>query len=62
MTGPRSCIARRFAETEMKFLLVGLLKRFMFEEPLKKRKIEQRAVISSRPRDGMYLKISRVRQ
>jgi hypothetical protein len=41
-------------------LLVGVLKRFVFEEPVKKRKIEQRSVVSSRPADGMYLKVSRV--
>ena len=44
----------------MRFLLVSVLKRFVFEEAVKKRKIEQWAVISSWPVDGMYLKISRV--
>jgi|SRR5947207_10878725 len=59
-TGPRSCIARRFAETEMKYLIAGLVKRFRFDEPHKARKIVQKAIVSSRPQDGMYLQISRM--
>ena len=60
MAGPRSCIARRFAETEMKYLIAGLVKRFLFDEPHKVEKIIQKAILSSRPQDGMYLQISRV--
>jgi cytochrome P450 len=58
--GPRSCIARKFAETEMKYLIAGLIKRFLFDESHKAGKIVQKAILSSRPQDGMYLQISRV--
>lgn len=58
--GPRSCIGRRFTETEMKILLVKLVQRFRFDEVVKGRHIERytaRAVVT-RPKGGMFLKIS----
>src|SRR5271170_2514981 len=60
LQGPRSCIGRRFAETEMKALLVTLIQRLKFDEVVKGRKVEKQAMITTRPKDGMYLKISAV--
>jgi cytochrome P450 len=60
LQGPRSCIGRRFAETEMKVLLVALIQRLRFDEVVKGRKVEKKAMITTRPKDGMYLKVSAV--
>jgi cytochrome P450 len=58
LQGPRSCIGRRFAETEMKVLLVALIQRLQFDEVVKGRRVEKQAVITTRPKGGMYLKLS----
>jgi len=58
--GPRSCIGRRFAETEFKVLLVALIQRLRFDEVVKGRHIEKKSIITTRPKDGMYLKLSQV--
>ena len=60
LQGPRSCIGRRFAETEMKVLLVALIQRLQFDEVVKGRRVEKQAVITTRPKGGMYLKLSPV--
>jgi cytochrome P450 len=60
LQGPRSCIGRRFAETEMKVLLVALIQRLQFDEVVKGRQIEKQAIITTRPKGGMYLKLSPV--
>lgn len=60
LQGPRSCIGRRFAETEMKVLLAALIQRLRFEEVVKGRRVEKKAMITTRPAGGMYLKISAV--
>ena len=58
--GPRSCIGRRFAEVEMKILLVALIQRLRFDEVVKGRRVERKGMITTRPKDGMYLKLSEV--
>ena len=58
LQGPRSCIGRRFAETEMKVLLVSLIQRLQFDEVVKGRRVEKQAIITTRPKGGMYLKLS----
>jgi len=60
LQGPRNCIGRRFAETEMKVLLIELIKRLRFDEVVKGRHIEKKAMITTRPKGGMYLKLSQV--
>jgi cytochrome P450 len=58
LQGPRNCIGRRFAETEMKVLLVSLIQNFKFEEVVKGRVVERQSMITTRPKGGMYLKLS----
>ena len=60
LQGPRSCIGRRFSEVEMKVLLVALIQRIHFDEVVVGRKVEKVAVITTRPKEGMYLKLSLV--
>ena len=60
LQGPRSCIGRSFAETEMKVLLVALIQRLRFEEVVKGKHIERHTVITTRPKHGMVLKISAI--
>ena len=60
LQGPRGCIGRRFAETEMKVLLVALVQRLRFDEVVKGRPVEKKAMITTRPKNGMHLKISTV--
>lgn len=60
LQGPRSCIGRRFAETEMKVLLVKLIQRLKFDEVVKGRYVEKKAMITTRPKGGMHLKVSQV--
>jgi cytochrome P450 len=57
LQGPRSCIGRRFAEVEMKVLLVALIQRLQFDEVVKGRIVEKKAMITTRPKNGMYLKL-----
>jgi cytochrome P450 len=60
LQGPRSCIGRRFAETEMKVLLVALIQKFRFDEVVKGRHVERKVVITTKPKNGLYLRISAV--
>jgi cytochrome P450 len=58
LQGPRGCIGRLFAETEMKVLLVALIQRLRFDEVVKGKHVERHTVITTRPKHGMFLKIS----
>lgn len=58
--GTRSCIGRKFAETEMKCLLVVLIGKFTFEEVDPLRIVEKETVITVRPKGGMPLHIRKV--
>jgi len=58
LQGPRNCIGRRFAETEMKLLLLSLIQNFKFDEVVKGRVVERQAMITTRPKGGMYLKLT----
>lgn len=60
LQGPRSCIGRLFAETEMKILLVALIQRLRFDEVVKGKHIERHTVITTRPKHGMFLKVSAI--
>lgn len=59
LQGPRGCIGRKFAETEMKTLLVSLLSRFDFErvEGLANPEDWKMWRLVLRPRDGVELKV-----
>ena len=60
LQGPRGCIGRKFAETEMKTLLCSLLSRFVFQPDARFDDPEDckmwRLVL--RPRDGINLKVA----
>lgn len=58
LQGPRSCIGRRFAETEMKVLLANLIQNFKFDEVVKGRVVRKESMITTRPKGGMRLKLS----
>ena len=60
LQGPRSCIGRKFSEVEMKVLLVALIQRIHFDEVVKGRIVEKIALITTRPKGGMWLKLSAV--
>jgi cytochrome P450 len=60
--GPRSCIGRLFAETEMKVLLLVLIQRLSYAEVVKGKHIERQTVITTRPKGGMFLRISAIPQ
>jgi cytochrome P450 len=60
LQGARSCIGRKFAETEMKVLLVALIQRLQFDEVEKGRVVEKSAMITTKAKNGMYLKIGLV--
>jgi cytochrome P450 len=57
--GPRSCIGRKFAETEMRVLLAVLIGSFEFKK-VPGQKVEKYSLITMRPKNGMFLNISRV--
>ena len=64
LEGPRGCIGRKFAETEMKVLLCCLLSKFKFERDVNWPDQEERKNwrIVLRPRDGIHVKVSLVDQ
>lgn len=62
--GPRGCIARKFAETEMKTLLCCLLSMYRFDVDGAVENPENLKMwrISHRPKDGITLKVTRLAQ
>lgn len=60
--GPRSCIGRKFAETEMKILLCVLLSQFSFARDESVQDPEELKMwrLVLRPRDGVQLKVTKL--
>jgi cytochrome P450 len=58
LQGPRGCIGRKFAETEMKTLLCCLLSKYTFESDASQQDPEELKMwrLVLRPRDGVSLK------
>lgn len=57
--GPYACIGRKFAEMEMKVVLAVLVGSFEFERVVG-RNVEKHSLITMRPKNGMYLHVSKV--
>jgi cytochrome P450 len=60
--GTRSCIGRKFAETEMKCLLAMLIGKFKFDEVVPGRIVEKETLLVVRPKGGLRLRISSLSQ
>jgi len=60
--GTRSCIGRKFAETEMKCLLAVLIGNYTFEEVTPGRVVEKESIITVRPKGGMPLRLRRIKR
>jgi len=58
--GHRSCIGRKFAETEMKCLLATFVHKFKFES-VSGRIVEKEVSITVRPKGGLPLRIKKLR-
>ena len=60
LQGPRGCIGRKFAETEMKCLLVSLLSQYNFarDESVADPELWKMWRLVLRPRDGIQVKVS----
>jgi cytochrome P450 len=58
--GTRSCIGRRFAETEMKVLVAVLVGKFVFEEMVPGKLPEQETMLTTRPKGGLRLGVRKV--
>jgi cytochrome P450 len=60
MVGTRSCIGRRFAETEMKVLVAILVGKFVFEEIVPGKLPELETILTTRPKGGLRLRVRKV--
>ena len=62
LQGPRGCVGRKFAETEMKVLLCCLMSLFRFERDLEVEDPEDLKMwrLVLRPRDGVSLKVTEI--
>jgi len=58
--GPRGCIGRRFAEIELKAILIALIGRFEFDLISPDYQIKTVQVITARPVDGLPLRIKEI--
>jgi len=56
--GPRSCIGRKFAEMEMRVVLAALIGSLNFIK-VQGWKVEKYSLVTMRPRNGMYLHVSK---
>jgi cytochrome P450 len=62
LQGPRGCVGRKFAETEMKTILCCLMSLYDFERDLSVQDPETLKMwrLVLRPRDGVTLKVTRI--
>src|SRR5438552_5531685 len=58
--GARSCIGRKFAETEVKCVLAVLLNKYQFDEVVPGRPVEKETILTVRPKGGMPLRITSI--
>jgi cytochrome P450 len=60
LQGPRGCVGRKFAETEMKIILCCLLSLYIFERDERVEDPESLKMwrLVLRPRDGVSLKVN----
>lgn len=56
--GTRSCIGQGFAKAEMRCLLAAMVRSFTWELAIDESKIMPRGLVTIRPANGMYLKLS----
>ncbi|KAH8812235.1 cytochrome P450 [Xylogone sp. PMI_703] len=56
--GPRSCIGQDFAKAEMRCLLASMITSFSWELAMDEAKVVPRGVITIKPENGMYLKLT----
>jgi cytochrome P450 len=56
--GPRSCIGQGFAKAEMRCLLAGMVRSFKWTLNMDDGLVLPRGVITIRPENGMYLKLT----
>lgn len=58
IAGPRNCIGHRFATTEMKAILVALVRNFVFEEDEMGKHIKRSVLVVQRPENKeLFLKV-----
>ncbi|KPM40507.1 hypothetical protein AK830_g6038 [Neonectria ditissima] len=56
--GPRSCIGQGFAKAEMRCLLAAMTRAFSWELAMDDSKVLPRGVITIKPENGMYIKLT----
>ncbi|RFU34154.1 hypothetical protein B7463_g2146, partial [Scytalidium lignicola] len=56
--GPRSCIGQEFAKAEMRCLLAAMVTSFTWDLAMDDAKVMSRAVITIKPENGMYLRLT----
>jgi len=63
IAGPRNCIGHRFALTEMKAILVSLIRNFSFEEDEPGKYINRTSMIVMRPKGNeLFMKVKRMQK
>lgn len=58
--GQRSCVGKDFARAELRCAVAGVAGRFKFEMQDPKQKITIAGAVTTKPREGMHLKMKRV--